>query len=100
MGRFEDGGEYPKDIVKGAISKVLLNFIFYLGKKLSKVKFLVFLIFFFCKKLSKVRQIRIADFIKEVVATRRWNTDWKTHIYTAHFWSFVLYDDNHHYMTT
>ena len=44
MGRFSDGGNYPKDIVKGAI--------------------------------SKVHQIRIADFIKGVVATRRWETDW------------------------
>ena len=94
MGRFEDGGDYPKDIVKGAISKVLINYIFYLGKSSPRFNFFV------VKKLSKVRQIRIADFIKEVVATRRWNTDWKTHIYTAHFWSFVLYDDNHHYMTT
>ena len=48
MGRFSDGGNYPKDIVKGAI--------------------------------SKVRQIRIADFIKGVVATRRWETDWKKHV--------------------
>ena len=41
-----------------------------------------------CKKkifsmgaLSKVRQIRIADFIKGVVATRRWITDWKNLLY-------------------
>ena len=39
MGRFEDGGDYPKDIVKGAISKVLINYIFYLGKSSPRFNF-------------------------------------------------------------
>ena len=68
MGRFSDGGNYPKDIVKGALSKVL----FYPNSRLSIIYKKILSI----SALSKVRQIRIADFIKGVVATRRWITDW------------------------